>query len=844
MKNLVIVESPAKARTISRMLGEEYFVTASMGHVRDLPANSLGVNIADGFKPSYQISKKSVISALKTHAKGVKHIFLAPDPDREGEAIAWHLQETLKDSTKADFKRVVFHEITKSAIAKAFEHPGSIDINLVDAQQARRILDRIVGFKISEMLWSKIAKGLSAGRVQSVALRIVCDREKEITAFIPKEYWNLTADISPDKKDWTFKGKLSSLDGEKVDVTSAEEAGKMEDAVLKNKSCSVDSVETKRKLKYSPPPFITSSLQQSAAQSLRLSASQTMRIAQQLYEGIEAGGEGAAGLITYMRTDSVSVAKEALFSCRDFIKAEFGAGFLPEKPNFFKSRESAQEAHEAIRPTNVSRKPEDLRNFLSYEQFKLYSLIWKRFIASQMKPAEYDVISVSTMVKGADDRKYEFRTSVSSLVFQGFLKAYDDKEEEDDDESEKDSDLIDAEKLLSLKAGSAAIIRNFEKEQKFTEPPPRFSEAALIKELESNGIGRPSTYATIMNTIMSRKYVIRAKGRLIPTELGFKVNDFLVETLSELFQIGFTAEMENDLDKIEEGKLQWKKMLSDFYAKFAIWVKDAKSIGAPEKADSTDLIKALDGIAEWNPPRKIGRRTYDDKKFFESVKKQFGENGIISEKQWHALKSVAVKYKPQIANFADIDARFKLADSASGKSSGGTARDPEAAAKTAAVVKEIIAVLPKEKDSGKGKYDDSKFLKSFLIRLEDGIPLSPKQSAALRKIAMKHEANLTDFDKISEVLAINEDGHKEEIFLSDADNKKIADIIDAFKNMEKWDEASRRKNDKSFFSSLSRQFAVKKTLSPKQFAALEKMAGKYFKTVGSDSEDGAVVKKN
>jgi DNA topoisomerase-1 len=827
------------------MLGEEYFVTASMGHVRDLPTNSLGVNIADGFKPSYQVqvSKKSVISALKTHAKGVKHIFLAPDPDREGEAIAWHLQETLKDSTKADFKRVVFHEITKSAIAKAFEHPGSININLVDAQQARRILDRIVGFKISEMLWSKIAKGLSAGRVQSVALRIVCGREKEIIAFIPKEYWNLTVDISPDKKDWTFKGKLSSLDGEKVDVGSAEEAGKMEDAILKNKSCSVDSVDTKRKLKYSPPPFITSTLQQSAVQSLRLSASQAMRIAQQLYEGIEISGEGLTGLITYMRTDSVSVAKEALFSCRDFIKTEFGAEFLPEKPNFFKSRESAQEAHEAIRPTSVSRKPEDLKNVLSYEQFKLYSLIWKRFTASQMKPAEYDVISVSTIVKGSDDRKYEFKTSASSLVFQGFLKAYGDKE--DDDESEKDSDLIDAEKLSSLKAGSAAVIRNFEKEQKFTEPPPRFSEATLIKELESNGIGRPSTYATIMNTILSRKYVIRAKGRLIPTELGFKVNDFLLETLLDLFQVGFTAEMENDLDKIEEGKLQWKKMLSDFYAKFAVWVKDAKSIGAPEKADSTDIMKALDGIAEWNPPRKIGRKTYDDKKFVESVKEQFGENGFISEKQWQALKSIAIKYKPQIANFADIDTRFKLADSASGEGGGKnnrwTARDPEAAAKTASAVKDIIAVLPKEKDSGKEKYDDSNFLKSFLIRLEGGIPLSPKQSVVLRKIAMKHKANLTDFGKISEVLAISEDEQKEEIFLSDADNKKIAGIIAALKNMEKWNKASGRKNDKAFFSSLSGQFAIKKTLSPKQFVALERMAEKYFKTADSGSEDGAAV---
>jgi DNA topoisomerase-1 len=836
-KNLVIVESPAKARTISKILGGNYSVAASMGHVRDLPENSLGVDISSGFAPRYQITKKKIISELKSLAKGADTVFLAPDPDREGEAIAWHLAETLKDAVKTDFKRVVFHEITKSAVMKAFDHPGRINMELVEAQQARRILDRIVGYKISEILWSKITKGLSAGRVQSVALRIICDREKEINAFVPKEFWDLTAEFKPPDCEWTFKGKLFAVDERKIEVKNADEAKSAADAVQNNRNSRIESVERKKKLKYSPPPFITSTLQQTAVQILRFSASQTMRTAQQLYEGIDISGEGPTGLITYMRTDSVSVAQEAIFACRKFIEKDMGAEFLPEKANFFKSKESAQEAHEAIRPTDVFKRPEDLKNVLSAEQFKLYSLIWKRFVASQMKPAEYDAVSVSVAVTGSDNKKYDFRTTASSLVFQGFLKVYGSPDKaEEEEEGESGNCRMEPSLLALLAPESELVLKEIKTEQKFTEPPPRFSEATLIKELESNGIGRPSTYASIVNTIISRKYTIRAKGRFVPTELGIKVNDFLVERLSELFQVGFTALMEKELDAVEEGKLKWEKMLSDFYSRFSLWVKDAKFAGAPENKDTRKLMLALDQVRKWDAPCKVGRRKYDDETFYLSVKKQFEEKNIISERQWKALALLAEKYKSQIKDYDAMGlSSGALGSGAVGQSGEIKVSTPEEIAKIANIVKDIIAILPpKNSDSKKGfgreKYSDLSFLESFMNRLARGIALSDKQMLVLKKIVVRHKDNIPNFDTVSSLIGISEEDMSKPTQSLTADverTKELLSILGSF-DEKRWYPRSGRKDDKQFFMSLSRQFEAKGGLSFKQLAALEKLTAKYL----------------
>jgi DNA topoisomerase-1 len=703
------------------------------------------------------------------------------------------------------------------------------------------------------MLWSKISKGLSAGRVQSVALRIICDREREIIAFIPKEYWLLTANFATTVGDIEYKGKFFGVDGKKLEIVSADDALKIGDAVEKNKSCRIGEITKKRKLKYAPPPFITSTLQQAAVQYLRISASQVMRIAQQLYEGVEIGGDGATGLITYMRTDSVSVSKEALSACRSFIESKLGADFLPEKPNFFKSSRNAQEAHEAIRPTDVFRSPENMKKFLNHEQFRLYSLIWKRFTASQMRPAEYDISTVATIVEGADAKNYEFRTGGSTLVFQGFLKIYENKVEE---EREKDDELDgegDFKNLFALKEASIVALKKLDREQKFTEPPPRFSEATLIKELDSNGIGRPSTYATILSTILSRKYVERAKGRLAPTELGFKVNDTLVRTVPELFQIGFTAEMETELDKIEEGGLDWKKMLSEFYDKFSVWLKEAKADGAPANEKVKMLLIAIEGIKKWNAPEKVGKRTYDDKKFFDSVKEHFESSEMISEKQWGALVSVAGKYREQIVNFDFIASKLKILDILKKSDQEKAERlDPDNLAKLtkiAAIVDEL-AILAKQENkvlegkekAVKNKYNDLSFLDSFSKRLLRGIPLSDKQSAVLARIAVKHKDSLKSFDEVSKIIGVDENnatGAIERKTTGEKENARIVDLLSELKKVNEWREGRGRRDDKSFFNSLSKQFSAKGALSEKQFAALEKMAMKYL----GEGEQNSLQKK-
>jgi len=562
-KSLVIVESPAKARTINRYLGKDFQVKASMGHVRDLPKKELGVDLNNRFQPTYELipGKEKVVQSLKSAARGVDSVYIATDPDREGEAIGWHLSEALSDNNRKFF-RVLFNEITQKAIRQAFDRPGEIDSRLVDAQQARRILDRLVGYKISPLLWRKVRRGTSAGRVQTAALRLVVEREREIEAFESREYWTLTANLSASQPP-PFDARLQKFKRKKIEVSNQEQAQEIVQA-LDGASFTVEAVTTKERKRNPVPPFITSKLQQEASRKLRFPVKKTMRVAQSLYEGIKLGEEGSIGLITYMRTDSLRVSNDALGEVRTYIGQNYGKRYLPAKARNYRSRKDAQDAHEAIRPTSAARRPEEIREFLSNDEFKLYKLVWQRFVASQMQAALLD----QTVVEIAAG-PYLFRTSGTVLKFDGFLKVY---EEGRDDKTEEDP----ATSLPSLTRGEALQLNKLLPEQHFTQPPPRFTEATLVKALEEKGIGRPSTYAAILTTIQDREYTVRKEGRFRPTDLGLVVNDLLVASFADLFDIRYTARMEKELDEIEQGKVPWIKAMQDFYGKFATDLNQAR----------------------------------------------------------------------------------------------------------------------------------------------------------------------------------------------------------------------------------------------------------------------------
>jgi DNA topoisomerase-1 len=569
---LVIVESPAKARTLNKILGRSYSVKASLGHVRDLPKASLGVDTAEGFTPKYVIppEKKKVVGEIKKAADKASSIYLATDPDREGEAISWHLvQATKLDKAKSSVNRVAFHEITKEAVQEAFRNPRSIDMNLVNAQQARRILDRLVGYKLSPLLWRKVQRGLSAGRVQSVAVRMIVDREKEIQDFVPQEYWVMEVQLAGhDQKEGSFKARLYALvDGTRLDIGSKIEADRVT-ADLKRAEYSVKAVATKQVARQPAPPFITSTLQQEAWQKLHFTASRTMAIAQQLYEGLPLGKEGSVGLITYMRTDSTHVAVSAISEAREFIHQKFGAKFVPPKARSFARRSKwAQEAHEAIRPTTIHRQPEQLKPFLDPAQLKLYELIWKRMVASQMSAALYDTTNVEIKAGNTENRPegYLLKASSSVVKFPGFIVVY--SESKDEDERSESPDIIGV-SLPRLKIGDKLLCLGTSSEQCFTQPPPRYTEATLIKALEQKGIGRPSTYAPILSTIQGRDYVNKVEGRFRPTELGSTVNKILTGHFPEIVDPGFTAQMEERLDEIARGKYEWIATLQEFYPPF------------------------------------------------------------------------------------------------------------------------------------------------------------------------------------------------------------------------------------------------------------------------------------
>ncbi len=550
-KKLVIVESPTKARTIGRILGEGFLVTSSMGHLIDLPQRQLGVDVDNGFVPRYVVmkSRQSLLSKLKKEAAGSQEVYVATDPDREGEAIGWHIKERLPAGKK--ILRVVFHEITPQAVKNAFGHPREFDASMIEAQTGRRVLDRIVGYYLSPLLWKKMARGLSAGRVQSVAFRIIVERERQIESFVPREYWEIEALLgTPGGAD--FSAKLDKEDGEKIEIKNREEADSIAEKLGKS-VFSVASITRKEKKRNPEPPFITSTLQQEGFNKLKFNSSRTMQIAQQLYEGVDLAGEGPVGLITYMRTDSTNVAASAVKEARDFIKDKYGAEYLPDKPNVYKSRKNAQEAHEAIRPSAVSRSPEQLRDLLTPEQYKLYELIYRRFISSQMTPARYSVTSVSI-----NAGVYSLSASGSRLVFDGCLSVY--RKEEEPEEGQP--------AMPELKEGDILQLRGLNPSQHFTKPPPRFSDSSLVKTLEEEGIGRPSTYAPIIQTLLLRDYVRRIKGYFHPTELGGKVCDLLVRYFPGIMDVKFTARMEEKLDGIEEGKLRHVQVLEEFYQPF------------------------------------------------------------------------------------------------------------------------------------------------------------------------------------------------------------------------------------------------------------------------------------
>jgi DNA topoisomerase I len=555
-KGLIIVESPAKVKTIQKFVGEDYLVMATLGHIKDLPEGELGVDTEKEFQPEYVSipGKAKVIRELKKAGKSVKNVYLGPDPDREGEAIAWHVAEEIGDEDKTIY-RVLFNEITQKAVLDAIRHPGRLQQSKYEAQQARRILDRLVGYQVSPLLWDKVRRGLSAGRVQSVAVRIVCEREREIEAFIAEEYWSLTATLQGKESPVTFDAKLVKWKEKKVKMAKEVEAMALLKA-LEGATYTVSKITRQEKQRHPFPPFITSRLQQEAYRKLSFSAQRTMRIAQRLYEGMELGEIGTVGLITYMRTDSPRVASEAVRQVRDWIKDRFGESYVPPKPNHYKSRKGAQDAHEAIRPTSMTLTPEKVKGFLDKDQWSLYKLIWDRFVASQMSSAVFQQTTVEIQ---AGECVF---TAVGTVpVFQGFLALYN--------EGKDDSENGDQEKILpALSEGEVLALLGLTPRQHFTQPPYRFSEATLIKELEENGIGRPSTYAAILSTIKEKEYVKLEKGKFFPTELGCLVNDLLVVNFPDIFDVEFTAQMEENLDRIEEGEKGWIETLKEFYQPF------------------------------------------------------------------------------------------------------------------------------------------------------------------------------------------------------------------------------------------------------------------------------------
>ncbi len=877
MKNqLVIVESPTKARTITRFLGGGMKVLASMGHIRDLPEGTLGVDVRNRFAPSYKLTRNGnkVVDELKRSAKTADEIYLATDPDREGEAISWHIQEVLKGvAGKKPFHRISFHEITRSAIQHAIEAPGKVDMHMVDAQQARRVLDRIVGYQVSPLLWKNVPNGTSAGRVQSVALRLICERQREIDAFTPVEYWTLDAEFATQTPAAVFTARLVQLDGRRLPfgndklslIPDAAAANALAEELEKAASYRIAQVNSKPKQQRAAPPFITSTLQQAAGSNLGMGAGQTMRIAQELYEGVDCG-DGAVGLITYMRTDAFDVAKEAQAAAREFITATYGREYVPATPNFYRSKASSQGAHEAIRPTDVSRTPESIEKYLSPQQARLYRLIWNRFVASQMAPAQLLENSIDVEALGNLKHAYLFRASATSVQFPGFRKVYEFRDIESTKAPEGDEDEPKNGQLPNLPEGTPCGLRKLGKAQSFTKPPPSYTEATLVKELEQNGIGRPSTYATIVETIQDREYVKKEKGRLSPTPLGFNVNDYLVRMLPDLFQVGFTAAMEQKLDEVEEGKVEWTAMMEDFYSKFQKWTGGAAGAGAPANAEILRFLNCFPPDLGWKAPVTKGRRTYDDKKFYDSLVEQAAGDKALSDKQWQAILGLAARYAVQIPGLAEaakaagvtaeLEPLIAKEREQAAAEAAGTAPAPAKLSPEAEALVKAMAKIKWEEPVTRGRrtYDDGKFYRSLARQADGGGALSGPQLAALKKLAAKYQVQIAEFAALAAKCGIEAapatgadsatTGEGAPAAAVSAEDKAKAEALLAMLgSVTEWEAPQARRgrtyDDKKFFSSLKEQYERRQALSPKQLDALTTIARKYREKIAGFAESAA-----
>lgn len=829
-KKLVIVESPAKAKTINKILGKDYIVKASMGHVRDLPVRNLGVDIEKNFEPKYVMvtGRKAIITELKKAAKECDSVYLAPDPDREGEAIAWHLQELLKTKKRElPCYRVTYNEITPRAVKEAFDNPTEIDHHRVDAQQARRILDRIVGYKVSPLLWSRLQRGLSAGRVQSVALRLICEREKLILDFVPEDYWIMGARarkvIVPMDP---FDLKLARIDDQKADIKSAELAAEIS-SELSESTLKVKQVNTRTVTRRSKPPYITSTLQQAGSSFYGFSPARTMRIAQSLYEGVNLG-EGPTGLITYMRTDSVSLSKDAVDECRAYIDKTFGGEYIPGKPNAYKSRSGAQAAHEAVRPTDVSRTPDAMKGILEKDDLKLYTLIWQRFVACQMTPAKIEQRTAEVDAVAGDGASpkhtYLFRATASEVIFPGYMKASGVEAPKAVEKPTPDkagaapAETDDIDSLPPLTEGEPLECLEWLSEAKQTQPPSRFSEASLVRALEENGVGRPSTYAQILSTLNTRKYVTKEKRTLTPTELGMSVNGFLSSELEGLFNVTFTASMEEALDKIESGELEWTTMLAEFYEQFAGWLEKAK--GPPVDIEKIQaLLTVLEPVTEWKPPQKQGRRTYDDHKFVDSIQEQLTEGKKpFTDRQLLALARVACQYRTQLTDLKTAMAGVGLADLLIEVESD---KPLDSTTKKLEVMEGLKFAEPVERNGR--KYDDEAFVGSLRGRVEGGRSLTENQRKALDRLVMKYGSQIEGFEALRAELELPDPANSED--------KESGPLLAALKNVAEWNapvkRGKREFNDESFFQSLSEQLEQKAALSERQRSALKRLVRRY-----------------
>ncbi len=821
-KNLVIVESPAKAKKIGQFLGKEYVVMASVGHVRDLPAKKLGVDVEKDFEPEYVDTArgKKVLKEIKAEAKKCERVFLAPDPDREGEAIAWHLFEALKKTVpEENFYRVTYNEITKPAILAAFGSPSKIDMDRVNAQQARRVLDRLVGFEGSPVVRKQIRGAQSVGRVQTVALRLVVERELEIENFRPETYFAVAAEVRRREAPLDpFTVKLARINGEPVGIKDrrllpgAVRTQEQLDALrreLEASTARVSDVATKEVQRSARPPFITSTLQQSASGALGYAPARTMGIAQKLYE---------SGLITYMRTDSFNIARSAQEECRMFVSEQYGAEYLPEKPNAYRSKGAAQEAHEAIRPTDVNVVPGREGMALEPAEQKLYKLIWERFVASQMVPAR--IARRTVEVEAGVENRFLFRATASEVAFPGYMKASGieaaaDRKNGDDEENDE------AGQLPPLSVGEHLDVLQWLAEPKETRPVARYTEASLIRALEENGVGRPSTYAAIMSKLDEREYVGKEGRSLVPTALGRELVELVLKTEAklksdnkvDLFEVHFTADMETKLDNVEEGQVEWTQMMKEFYPSLLEWIEHAKETADPGLVGR--CFEALGHVREWAPPAKSGRRTYDDQKTVEDLKATVAEGKLLSKRQGEMLHKMCCRYIRQIP--AELAAELQLAE-------------PEAVRDETPRKLALLANVQfgEPRQVGKRTYDDRKFAKSLGEQIALGKRLSERQVAALDSMLSKYADQIPDFDAVKHDLKLGEKP-------GGVADPSIAPVLALVAQVTDWAEpvqrGKREFNDKTFYESLDRQFKAKGALSERQVAALKKMAARYAEQI-------------